>query len=164
MDAPRQPWDRLPDESPDAYTRFLIYRNLGPNRSLRKAYLNYLRSEDGFSGPATAKLHIPGHWHANSVTYQWVNRSAAWDVRNLMTYGAKVAVLHIQTLCIIAKKTARAARETELGGEGWLDVVAGVRLIGDYLTPEVVRGIHERQPAGQEPVPVTTRPRRDPDE
>ena len=67
---PRHPWDRLPDESPKAYTAFLAYRDCGPDRSIPRA-----------AGVADA---YPGgyrhHWWKRwSTQYRWVSRCEAWD-------------------------------------------------------------------------------------
>src|SRR5262249_28786381 len=39
-----KPWDQQPDEPDAAYSRFLMYRNLGPARTLDAAFANFLRA------------------------------------------------------------------------------------------------------------------------
>lgn len=142
-----EPWDQLPGEDNTAYARFLMYRNLGPTRSLRKAYQHYLRVYDGFTG-GTKRLNIPGNWHANCADHFWVSRAAAWDIRNLSTYGNRLACLHVATITRMAQKNARFAARLNPGDDGWTDLVASVRVVADFLTPDVVRGIQDRnQPA-----------------
>ena len=76
---PQRPWDRLPSEPDEAYARFLIYRNLRIGRSFRKAYLQYLRASDGYTGGLKG-LHVPGNWRADAKAYFWAERAAAWPV------------------------------------------------------------------------------------
>lgn len=152
----RMPWDQLPNEESDNYANFLRYRNLGPCRSLRKAYLQYLQVEDGYTG-SKSKLHLPGNWCAAASNHNWNNRAAAWDVCNLLEHGAKTAVLHVLTIKRIAAKTARAARQLSPGQPGWRDVIEATRLVNEYLSPDVVRGIQQRSAP-----PEPTQPAREP--
>jgi hypothetical protein len=67
-------WERRPDEPARWYERFLLYRNLGPGRTLAAAYALAVRQE----GLATPRL--PARWSQIAATWQWETRSAAWDV------------------------------------------------------------------------------------
>lgn len=65
-DAPeRQPWDRLPRESSQAWESFVAYRNQGPARSIAKTGAEVDRSKNTLAP-----------W---SVTHHWVERARAWD-------------------------------------------------------------------------------------
>lgn len=136
-------WEQEPAEDADSYARFLVYRNCGPTRSLRKAYFRYLQAYDGYTG-GTERLHVPGTWHKDCVEHQWVNRAAAWDVANLVSHGARLVALHAGTVLQIAKKNARAARRLKPGDDGWDDLCKSTKLVQEWLTPEVVRGVQER--------------------
>ena len=143
-----EPWDKLSSESNEAYSRFLIYRNIGPRRSLKRAYLHYLRVYDEFAG-GPKRLHVPGQWHADSANNSWRDRATAWDIRNLSKYGASVAVLHVRAIAILAGKNARYAERLKPGDNGYSDLLASIRTVAEFLTPEVVRGIQEHnKPAG----------------
>jgi hypothetical protein len=150
--AASEAWAQLPGESGDAYARFLIFRNLGPRRSLRRAYHHYLTVHDGFTG-GKERLHVPGQWCADSADHFWIDRAAAWDVRNLTAYGARLASLHVQSITSIAEKNARYARKLKPGDDGWAGLVASVKVVGEYLTPEVMRGLQDRG-TRREPVPA----------
>jgi len=71
-------WERLPGESPQAYARFLIYRDMPPGqRSLRKLGFGRSQSEQ---------------W---SKQHNWVQRCAEWDLymqrlADVQTEGAVV--------------------------------------------------------------------------
>lgn len=138
-------WDQLPEETHDQYAHFLRYRNLGPQRSHKKAYAKYLQDTDGFEVAAGKRrsLHVPGSWYEWSVKFEWPKRAAGWDVRNLQTYGSRLAVLHVQTVAIIASKNKRAAKTiTGPGAQGWRDLMESCRVVAEFLTPEVMQGVH----------------------
>ncbi len=63
----RESWERLKGESSKAYAHFCLYRDLGPERSLRKLI------EDG---KATVKQRRLEHWSAHN---RWVDRAQAYD-------------------------------------------------------------------------------------
>lgn len=69
----RQPWDRLPSESPRAYAAFISYRDLGTGRSIDKAFeaLNQGKKRKG----------RPSEWFDWSRKNRWVKRAEAWDAR-----------------------------------------------------------------------------------
>jgi hypothetical protein len=67
---------RLPAESAEAYRAFRIYLNLGPGRSLDRAW-QFSRAGSGGKDHASARR--PGLWSGWSVRYQWVDRAAAYD-------------------------------------------------------------------------------------
>lgn len=137
-----QPWDKLPSESDEAHARFLIYRNLGPKRGLKKAYKWYLEKHDGYTGGLDG-LHIPGQWHEDCRLNKWVERCTAWDIRNLYAYGGRVVVLHMQAITKIAEKCVRLAHKANPGDDCWPDLLNSIRVISEYLDPEVVRGIQD---------------------
>jgi hypothetical protein len=150
-----EPWARLADETDEQYGHFLFFRNCGFRRSLRKAYCQYLKQEDGYTGVPKG-LHVPPDWLRASQKHDWRNRARAWDIRNLSAHGGRLAVLHTESLVQIAKKNYRAAKEMSPGDDGWADLVAGLKLVGEYLTPDVLSGIQDRV-CGPVPVPTTDR-------
>lgn len=64
---------RLDAESTAAFRAFQIYRDLGPERSLRKAWQAYREAR---GEPAT---RLPGPRARWSVKYEWVKRAAEFD-------------------------------------------------------------------------------------
>jgi hypothetical protein len=69
--------ERLPDESPRAYRAFCCYRDLGPNRSLDRAWEGYCTTPD--EGKKSKSARRPGHWGAWSQKFSWVRRAEAHD-------------------------------------------------------------------------------------
>jgi hypothetical protein len=161
-DMAEQPWDRLPDESDESYSRFLHYRNLGLCRSYRKAYRQYLAESDGYTGGVKG-LHVPGFWYREAKHYFWVERSSAWDVRNLSAYGARVAALHAEAVAQIARKNLRAAGRSAPGGDDWQDLMASMRVVAAFLSPELVKGVQDRFKPARGPDPAARAARGDED-
>lgn len=69
------PWDQLPDETAKNFAAFCGYRNLGPDRSLLKAYEIY---KDIQPGQRSSK-NIPPYFAQMSAKFKWVERAKAWD-------------------------------------------------------------------------------------
>lgn len=65
------PWEQRDAESSAAFAAFLAYRNLGPGRSLSKAWEASKGDRKG--------IGVPGQWRQWSVTHRWIDRSRAWD-------------------------------------------------------------------------------------
>lgn len=61
-----RPWDRQPNESGPAFEAFVIYRDMGPARSLTKVVERLHKSQT-----------LLGGW---SRTQDWVERARLWDV------------------------------------------------------------------------------------
>lgn len=139
----REPWDQLATETDESYSHFLIYRNLGVSRSMRLAYKRYLEMYDGYTG-SHKTLHIPGNWRQDQTNHWWSERASSWDIRNLHTYGARLAVLHVQSITKIAEKCVRQSKKLNPGDKGWSDLLDSMAVVQSYLTPDVVRGIAER--------------------
>lgn len=151
----QEPWAQLAKEPDNAYARFLIFRNCGINRSLRKAYRWYLNAHkelgQGYaelhntSGvDANGKTYVPAQWLRDYQQYDWAYRATQWDLSNLGAYGGRVAVLHVQALTKIAEKNVRWAGKLKPGDRGYADLCDSVRLIAEYLNPEVVAALREK--------------------
>jgi hypothetical protein len=64
---------RLPGESYEAYRAFCIYRDLGPGRSLNKAW----RHERAERGKGCPQARCPGRWRLWAREWRWVERTAS---------------------------------------------------------------------------------------
>lgn len=67
IDAP-PPWERIPGETPKAYSAFLAFREMGSQRSLRKLAMS--------GDERTSHLRQMATW---SSQHAWVERAAAYD-------------------------------------------------------------------------------------
>ncbi len=144
MSNARHAWDQLSTETNDAYCHFLVYRNLGPTRSLNKAYYQYLKDYDGFTGVMNRGIRAPGNWQDESRDNFWVERSAAWDIRNLACYGAKVAIMHAECVAHLARKNLSELKKMRPGDEGWMDLMQSIKVVAAFLSPELVASIESK--------------------
>lgn len=135
-------WDQQPGESAEAYSRFLIYRNLGVGRSIQAAYAAYLTT---FSNAATAvsngvkRRRAPGHWAADSARWRWVDRSSAWDVHHLADSGRKAVEQFVGALLVAAQKAAVALTRPGCRPKTWPEALAALDVLAKFITPEVVQ-------------------------
>lgn len=79
-------WEKLSDESADAYHAFCLYRDIQPSgRTLNTAYQRYLSGNEAPAGNKKAQLgnkkvpHAPGNWRRWSGKFKWESRAAEWD-------------------------------------------------------------------------------------
>jgi hypothetical protein len=70
--------DRGPDESSRAYRAFCIYRDLGPYRSIDRAWKISCSETDPGNDTVTSSRH-PGCWGEWSNKFNWVERAGAHD-------------------------------------------------------------------------------------
>lgn len=69
------PWERRSDEGTKAFAAFIVYRDLGPRRTLRQAALaHYQIAEDDLK--ASSKKRVVEGW---SSRHQWRARAEEWD-------------------------------------------------------------------------------------
>lgn len=64
------PWERQPNESARAYSAFCTYRNLGPKRSVLRAW----RLRTGCE-----KAAVPGNWNYWRAEHDWKKRAETYD-------------------------------------------------------------------------------------
>ena len=80
MNLPVEPWLQLPHETDKAYAAFCIYRDLGPNRSIRKAFLSQLPVwRYTKQGRKRYCRLLSGRWVFWSRTYHWYRRAQVFD-------------------------------------------------------------------------------------
>jgi hypothetical protein len=68
-------YERLPNESEQAYRAFLTYRDLGPDRTTTEAY----RLSGGQDGSKRGARQTCGRWNKWARDYRWDERAKAWD-------------------------------------------------------------------------------------
>lgn len=140
-------WHRLPGETKQAYARFLWYRNLGPTRSVKTCYYQYLKEKDNYQGTKKG-ITVPTRWHRECTKNKWVDRAASWDIRNLTRYGARIVALHSQTITLLAMKNRRVVGKTEHGTKEWNGLMEGISRVAEYVNPELLKNVQEQHRGG----------------
>lgn len=69
----RDPWERLEREPPSAFDAFRTYRDMGPTRSIRKAWIKHTGQ------PEDTTRRMGGRWCEWAVKYTWTERVRLWD-------------------------------------------------------------------------------------
>ena len=107
-------YSRQPGESTRWFTRFELFRLMGPDRSLFGAYKQYLVNlGKERSRPPTAP---PNSWRNNSVKWEWWKRAEIWDMEE-----------HQKLLVQAARDSAAMLERHRILGET-LQAVGGARI------------------------------------
>jgi hypothetical protein len=136
-------WEQQPDESQEAYARFLIYRNLGVARSLNKAY----QIVPGRTGKEKAN----GQWHEDCVKYNWVARASAWDISILTEVGQSVVAKYINALDLAFLKIIESLNSEKMKPRTWGSVIESINILGEFIPQETVAEIRRAQDADSVP-------------
>jgi hypothetical protein len=75
----RPAWSQQRGESTESFAVFVIYRDLGPDRSLAEAQRLKGKPQDALK-TATGKRNVSGCMKRWSRRWAWADRAAAWDV------------------------------------------------------------------------------------
>lgn len=140
-------WNQLDGEDAADYAKFLVYRNLGPGRSLDRAYRAYRRRRVTKSG---APLQAPGSWAKLSVRYEWVNRASRWDVYHLEQAVPEVVSTIFALIGEFARKTLESVQSGAVSPRNWDDVLRAIDGLTALVSPEAAAaaldlGGHESQ-------------------
>ena len=77
-----RPWEKLPNETDYAYSSFLVYRDLGPGRTIKAAFKILDKS-----GAIGCQIKTIYDFSTNS---KWKYRAEAWDRKNELTESRKL--------------------------------------------------------------------------
>jgi len=149
-DVGAKPWEQLPGEPDTAYVRFLIYRDLGPSRSIDSAYA----AATAGSAPNGTKAHrrANGQWKHDSAEYHWPERARAWDIAVLSELVPETASLIFTTINEAARVTLEKLREGKLKPRTWPQLLESVTILAGFISPEVISATVDHA-ANDGPVP-----------
>lgn len=149
-----EPWDQLDGEPNEAYVRFLIYRNLGPGRTVDLAYNAYVAQLP--SDPAKGAKGKPDKrrrptpkpetrasstWWDNSRTYEWQQRATAWDIATFKAVVPDGAIAIMHVIAETAKVALRALQSGTLKPTSWGELIDGVGLLASFVGAETVHNL-----------------------
>jgi len=95
------PWVQRPGECFRAYAHFAAYRDLGPGRSLLRAWRQQTGNER-----ATC---VPGRWTQWSQVHGWAARAAAYDAHLELQVRKQNEAAHIAELAAFRERARKAA-------------------------------------------------------
>lgn len=130
-------WERLPEEPEVAYARFLVYRNLGPARSLDAAYRSTAAKRDkSRSAPGSKLPRVSGQWQSDCSQYNWVERATAWDIAQLEAIVPGSIATIFKVIDEFAKATLQAIQAGKAKPKNWAQVMEAVNALSNFITPE----------------------------
>ena len=129
-------WEQRTDEPDRAYACFLVYLQLGPGRSLERAY-------QSASARNRKKTQASGTWTYYSTQYSWIERAAAYDVDMLSQHGTEVVINWVQSLVKLSelafeKITSGTVEIRNLG-----QLLEVINVLGNFVTPETIQAARE---------------------
>jgi hypothetical protein len=132
----RKPWDQLEGESNEAYARFLVYRNLGPTRSVLLAYAA-LRPD----APESKKKQTRSAsriWWDNYRAFHWKDRAAAWDVAQLVYAVPEAAAAIFKLIGETAKACLAEVANGNIKPQSFAELREMVVILAGFISPEVI--------------------------
>jgi hypothetical protein len=145
--AATEPWARQAQESAPAHAAFQTFRDLGPGRSIRKAYE---RHQNSIGRPASAR--VPGGWTKWGWRHHWAARAAAWDEHvqreadtATVRHRRRVQARHQGAAELLAAKLIAGLERLDFGTLGPREFIRATREL--FLLERLVCG----SPLGEKP-------------
>jgi hypothetical protein len=150
------PWEKKDGEPDEAYARFLMYRGLGPGRSVLAAYNLFTRTfRNAAQNSPKTPTQVPGHWSDDCARWSWVDRAHAWDVHVLHTHGERLSVLWVGILTLAAEKCAQKLAQPGCRPKDFMQAVSVIDKLSAFLTPDAIKSLQpDHGPAGPKQKPV----------
>lgn len=131
----KQSWAQQKGEPPAAYARFLLYRNLGPARSLDAAYALYSKATEG------NEKRTPGNWNQESTQWKWQERATAWDIATLSQIGQEAIVAFAAFLKALSQRALLALADPTIQPRSWETLLHTAEVINGLIAPEAVEAV-----------------------
>lgn len=163
----QEPWEQLENEPNASYAKFLIYKSLGLDRTLEKAYQFYLASNKEKAPKGSKKpqlldlllpaqnVSVPGSWKKESREFSWKKRAELWDISELrktekVTFSKQVSIIRG-----FAEKLEEAIKDPKIKPKNFFQLLQGIDVFNRRYTPELSRAVllgeqTDEQPEGAE--------------
>lgn len=126
-------WEQVDGEPNEAYARFLVYRNLGPSRSLDAAYLVH---GGGAAKRGKPQQRASGQWMHDSSKFNWVERATAWDVSQLDSIVPGSVATIYKLIGEFARVTLMQIQSGKIKPRNWQQAMDAVNVLSGFITPE----------------------------
>ena len=138
-------WDQMEGEPSDAYAHFLVYRNLGPARTVDDAYNAAFPSKPApkkrSRRPDAKPLRASSAWWREARDYEWKERASAWDIHMLVSTVPEAMVSIMHTVNEFAKSSLRAVQAGKIKPKNFGELLAGVQLMASFISAETIAAI-----------------------
>lgn len=124
-------WDKRESESNEAYTRFLVFRNLGPTRNVKKAY-------EVASGKENSKKSEAQHWYNDSSQFDWRERASQWDIAQLTSVVPETTGMIYQAVRQYALVVLEQLESGKFKPKSWSALQHALVTLTQLVSPEVI--------------------------
>jgi hypothetical protein len=128
-------WEQRADEPDRAYACFLVYLQLGPGRSLERAY-------EAASNRVKSR-RSSGQWVYYSTTYDWVARSQSFDIDALSQHGTEVVINWVQSLVKLSELAFEKITSGTVEIHSLGQLLEVINVLGNFVTPETIQAARE---------------------
>jgi hypothetical protein len=136
----RNSWDKRRQESKEAYSWFLIYRNLGPARSVPRAYAVYT----GAAAKGSERQEPSGAWTQACSAHNWTERAVDWDIANLVKTGEVAIAGFVGLLHEATGRTLRALSNKVAAPKSWAEILQALTTLGQFFPDEALARVQNR--------------------
>ena len=137
-------WEKREDESSEAYTRFLIFRNLGPTRNVKKAY-------EVASGKENSRKSETQQWYNDSSQFDWRERAAQWDIAQLSSVVPETTGMIYQAVRQYALVVLEQLESGKFKPKSWSALQHALVTLTQLVSPEVIASVaYQSQITGDE--------------
>lgn len=131
------PWEQLPGESELQFSWFDCYKNLGPERSIARAYSMW------YSTHGKVRPKSSGEWNRAAKTFLWEERASLWDREQRAEFKVRdeeehqrIVTARLNILKLAYNKLTQALDKLVPEMATWSQVINGVDIITNSLRIE----------------------------
>ena len=145
-------WDQLEDETEEEFVKFLIYKNLGFDRSIDKAYNSYLATNITSGGESNKKAQLlgflleekkpaPGSWYQLASKRFWKKRAELWDISELRKTEKSTFIKQVAIIKAFAEKIEEALKDPKIKPKNFFQLLQAIDVFNRRYTPELARAV-----------------------
>ena len=131
----RKSWEQREDESDISFDRFTYYLNLGPTRSVDKAWHAW-RLTGTKAAPSSAERRADGAWFQDSAAHNWRARAREYDAHKFRTTNSAVLQRFTENLHDLAKGVGVALED--IRPTTFKEICYAIRLLSRIIPQETV--------------------------
>ena len=128
-------WERLPEENSLWYGRFLLFRDMGPSRSL----LGTVHAEEAKKRKEKQSFSPPGAWSVAAKQWNWKERAEAWDAYIQRLNEAEIQRALTEGYAAIHERVKALNKMARLIEQSYADPADEQKTIFPWLTPDKIR-------------------------